>query len=73
MTSWVRKPTVPVLVGDVTVGGSAPVAVQSMTNTDTADAAATADQAAELAAALEEALAADGPALLEIMTDAELV
>lgn len=54
MTSWVRKPTVPVLVGDVTVGGSAPVAVQSMTNTDTADAAATADQAAELAAAGSE-------------------
>lgn len=54
MTLWVRKPTVPVLVGDVTVGGSAPVAVQSMTNTDTADAAATADQAAELAAAGSE-------------------
>ena len=54
MTFWVRKPTVPMVVGDVTVGGSAPVAVQSMTNTDTADAAATADQAADLAAAGSE-------------------
>ena len=54
MTLWVRKPTVAVAVGGVTVGGSVPVAVQSMTNTDTADAAATADQAAELAAAGSE-------------------
>jgi (E)-4-hydroxy-3-methylbut-2-enyl-diphosphate synthase len=38
-------------VGDVPVGSSAPVVVQSMTNTDTRDAAATARQVAELAAA----------------------
>jgi (E)-4-hydroxy-3-methylbut-2-enyl-diphosphate synthase len=35
-------------IGDVTVGGGAPVVVQSMTNTDTADAQATARQVAEL-------------------------
>src|SRR5690606_13705088 len=37
-----------VLVGNVPVGGDAPVVVQSMTNTDTADAAATARQVFEL-------------------------
>jgi (E)-4-hydroxy-3-methylbut-2-enyl-diphosphate synthase len=45
---------VPVVVGGVTVGGSAPVVVQSMTNTDTADAAGTAAQAIELAKAGSE-------------------
>lgn len=43
-----RKPTVAVRVGTVTIGGGAPVVVQAMTNTDTADAAATALQAFEL-------------------------
>jgi (E)-4-hydroxy-3-methylbut-2-enyl-diphosphate synthase len=37
-----------VMVGSVAIGGGAPVVVQSMTNTDTADAAATARQVAEL-------------------------
>jgi (E)-4-hydroxy-3-methylbut-2-enyl-diphosphate synthase len=37
-----------VMVGPVALGGGAPVVVQSMTNTDTADAAATAQQVAEL-------------------------
>jgi (E)-4-hydroxy-3-methylbut-2-enyl-diphosphate synthase len=41
-------------VGDVVVGGGAPVVVPSMTNTDTADAAATARQVAELAEAGSE-------------------
>ena len=40
-----------VRIGDVTIGGSHPVAVQSMTNTRTADAAATAAQVARLARA----------------------
>ena len=43
-----RHPAVPVRVGDVIVGGDHPVRVQSMTNTDTADAASTAEQVAEL-------------------------
>jgi len=42
------------LIGGVQVGGGAPVVVQSMTNTDTADAVATARQVAELAAAGSE-------------------
>lgn len=49
-----RRKTVPVRIGDVTVGGDAPVAVQSMTNTDTADAVRTAIQTAELAQAGSE-------------------
>jgi (E)-4-hydroxy-3-methylbut-2-enyl-diphosphate synthase len=43
--------TIGVRVGAVQVGGGAPVAVQSMTMTDTADAAATAQQCIELAEA----------------------
>lgn len=43
-----RKRTVAVRIGDLTVGGGAPVVVQAMTNTDTADAAATAKQVIEL-------------------------
>jgi (E)-4-hydroxy-3-methylbut-2-enyl-diphosphate synthase len=43
-----RHRTVPVRVGPVIVGGNAPIVVQSMTLTDTADAAATARQCVEL-------------------------
>ncbi|MCS0504029.1 flavodoxin-dependent (E)-4-hydroxy-3-methylbut-2-enyl-diphosphate synthase [Ancylobacter mangrovi] len=49
-----RRATVPVRVGEVLVGGGAPVVVQSMTNTDTADAAGTALQIAQLARAGSE-------------------
>src|SRR5712671_3143900 len=44
-----RRPTVSVDVGGVLVGSGFPVVVQSMTNTDTADADATAIQVARLA------------------------
>ena len=43
-----RKPTVGVNVGGVMVGGGAPIVVQSMTNTDTADIEGTARQIAQL-------------------------
>src|SRR5258707_2582629 len=46
--------TIGVKVGTVQVGGGAPVAVQSMTMTDTADASATAQQCIELAEAGSE-------------------
>jgi (E)-4-hydroxy-3-methylbut-2-enyl-diphosphate synthase len=49
-----RRRTLGVRVGSVTVGGGAPVIVQSMTNTDTADIAATVAQVAELAQAGSE-------------------
>ncbi len=44
-----RHLTVPVMVGTVAVGGGAPIVVQSMTNTDTADIAGTVAQVAALA------------------------
>lgn len=46
--------TIGVRVGDIQIGGGAPVAVQSMTITDTADAEATATQCVELADAGSE-------------------
>jgi len=49
-----RHKTVGVKVGKVLVGGGAPVVVQSMTNTDTADVASTARQCLELAQAGSE-------------------
>jgi (E)-4-hydroxy-3-methylbut-2-enyl-diphosphate synthase len=49
-----RHRTVGVPVGGVQVGGGAPVVVQSMSNTDTADVAGTAKQCLELAAAGSE-------------------
>src|SRR6202046_5170945 len=49
-----RHQTVAVKVGKVTVGGGAPVVVQSMTNTDTADVAGTVKQVAALARAGSE-------------------
>jgi (E)-4-hydroxy-3-methylbut-2-enyl-diphosphate synthase len=49
MLNEARKRTIPVRVGTVTVGGGAPIVVQSMTNTDTADIEATTAQVAALA------------------------
>ena len=48
------RQTTRVLIDDVAVGGGAPVVMQSMTNTDTADVAATTAQVAELARAGSE-------------------
>ncbi|NOQ13864.1 MAG: flavodoxin-dependent (E)-4-hydroxy-3-methylbut-2-enyl-diphosphate synthase [Methyloprofundus sp.] len=49
-----RKNTQQVSIGDVKVGGSAPIVVQSMTNTDTANVDATVKQVMELANAGSE-------------------
>ncbi|MFA7387466.1 MAG: flavodoxin-dependent (E)-4-hydroxy-3-methylbut-2-enyl-diphosphate synthase [Thiohalobacteraceae bacterium] len=49
-----RRASVPVQIGSLTVGGAQPVVVQSMTNTDTADAVGTAIQVAQLAKAGSE-------------------
>ncbi len=49
-----RRDSVPVTVGGVDIGGGAPVMVQSMTNTDTADVAATVEQVSALARAGSE-------------------
>ncbi len=66
-----RRKSIPVRVGSVTVGGAAPVVVQSMTNTDTADIEGTVQQVKSLARAgselvritvnSDEAAAAVGP------------
>jgi (E)-4-hydroxy-3-methylbut-2-enyl-diphosphate synthase len=49
-----RRHTIVVKVGDITVGGNAPIVVQSMTNTDTADIKSTVEQVAALANAGSE-------------------
>src|SRR6201999_1333428 len=46
-----RHQTTQVMVGNVAVGGGAPIVVQSMTNTDTADVKATVAQVAALSRA----------------------
>ena len=50
----VRRESVGVQVGAIQIGGGAPIVVQSMTNTDTADAAGTAEQVEQLARAGSE-------------------
>jgi (E)-4-hydroxy-3-methylbut-2-enyl-diphosphate synthase len=54
MTMQERRKSVAINVGGVLVGGCNPIVVQSMTNTDTADAAATAQQIIDLARAGSE-------------------
>jgi (E)-4-hydroxy-3-methylbut-2-enyl-diphosphate synthase len=49
-----RRHSIPVRIGPVVVGGGAPIVVQSMTNTDTADVAGTVEQVAALARAGSE-------------------
>ena len=49
-----RRKSVPVMVGDVAIGGDRPIVVQSMTNTDTADVEGTTAQVAALARAGSE-------------------
>ncbi len=58
-----RRQTPTVMVGDVAIGSSHPIVVQSMTNTDTADIRATATQIAQLARA--------GSELVRITVDTE--
>src|SRR5690348_18076235 len=54
MASIQRRKSVTTRIGSVRVGSDAPVVVQSMTNTDTADVAATVAQVAQLARAGSE-------------------
>jgi len=58
-----RRTSVGVKIGNITVGGDHPIVIQSMTNTDTADAAATAKQVQQLAEA--------GSELVRITVDTE--
>src|SRR5262245_15035326 len=54
MASIQRRKTVTCTIGNVRVGSDAPVVVQSMTNTDTADVSSTVEQVASLARAGSE-------------------
>src|SRR5918992_5497151 len=54
MSAQPRRSSVPVRIGSVTVGGPAPIVVQSMTNTDTADIESTVTQVKALARAGSE-------------------
>lgn len=54
MNTLQRRKTHQVLIDHITVGSEAPVVIQSMTNTDTADAKATALQIKELSDAGSE-------------------
>jgi (E)-4-hydroxy-3-methylbut-2-enyl-diphosphate synthase len=54
MTAATRRRSIAVRIGSVRVGGDAPIVVQSMTNTDTADVAATVQQVKALARAGSE-------------------
>ena len=54
MTTLARRVSTQVRVGGVAIGGGAPIVVQSMTNTDTEDAEATARQVFELSRAGSE-------------------
>ncbi len=56
-----RRNSIPVTIGPVTIGGDAPIVVQSMTNTDTADVTGTVDQV--------EALARAGSELVRVTVD----
>ncbi len=52
--AWKRRSTTTVTVGEVLIGSAHPIVIQSMTNTDTADVEATANQVEELWAAGSE-------------------
>ena len=56
-----RRPTREVRIGGLTIGGSRPIAVQSMTVTETLDVEATAAQAIELARAGSELVRITAP------------
>jgi len=73
----VRRQTKPLMIGKVQVGGGAPIAVQSMTNTDTRDSTATINQINMLASAgceivrvavPDQAAAAELPVILRNVT-----
>src|SRR5579864_997676 len=82
MSAGARRATPTVMVGGVALGAGHPVAVQSMTNTDTADIAATIDQVALLARAGSElvrvtvnndAAAAAVPAIVDGVRDLGII
>src|SRR5215213_1054942 len=81
MPSVTRRSTVTATVGGICIGSGHPIVVQSMTNTDTADVAATVGQIADLASAgselvrvtvNNEASAQAIPAIVEALSQSNL-
>jgi (E)-4-hydroxy-3-methylbut-2-enyl-diphosphate synthase len=70
---WPRRETRPVSVGDVRIGGGAPVSVQTMTKTDTRDVAATLAQVRSAAAAGAEVVRIAVPSLDAVDAVAQIV
>ncbi len=68
-----RRPTREVRIGDVGVGGTNPIRVQSMTNTDTMDTKATADQIERLADAGCEIARVTAPSIRDAENLAEIM
>ena len=68
-----RRVTRPVRVGDVVIGGEAPIVVQSMTNTDTMDTKATVDQIERLADADCPIVRVTAPSIRDAENLAEIV
>ena len=70
-----RRKSVPVRIGPVRVGGAAPIVVQSMTNTDTADIEGTAQQVKSLARAGSElvrvTVGGSAPIVVQSMTNTD--
>ena len=64
-TPIVRRKSQQIMVGDVPVGGDAPISVQSMTNTSTADVAATVAQIQNIQAAGADIVRVSVPSLAE--------
>ena len=60
-----RRQSRQIMVGNVPVGGGAPISVQSMTNTSTADVAATVDQIRRIQAAGADIVRVSVPSLDE--------
>jgi (E)-4-hydroxy-3-methylbut-2-enyl-diphosphate synthase len=64
-TPIVRRKSRQIMVGDVAVGGDAPISVQSMTNTSTADVAATVAQIKRIQAAGADIVRVSVPSMAE--------
>ncbi|WP_201532784.1 flavodoxin-dependent (E)-4-hydroxy-3-methylbut-2-enyl-diphosphate synthase [Psychrobacter ciconiae] len=61
-----RRPTKKIFVGDVAIGGDAPISVQSMTNTDTCDVAATVAQIERCVAAGADFMRVSTPTMASV-------
>ena len=66
MMKSIRKKTVPVQIGNIVIGGSNPIAIQSMTNSDTDDVAATVAQVKRIVEAGADMVRITVPSMKEV-------